>query len=66
MITMSIMYVCDLKEGEVFNQKWGGNPPGKDGDIVEVPFSLGAHLVAAGLAEPAPEKKTPRRKKPSR
>lgn len=55
MITMSVIYLYDLMADEVFNQKWGGNPTGEAGEIVELPFTLGAHLIAAGYAEAVPE-----------
>ena len=55
MPTMNVVYLYNLEGGEVSHAKWGDNPKGKAGKVFELPFSLGAHLVAAQLADPAPE-----------
>jgi len=49
-LTIDVVLVADVYAGEV-----AGFDGGLRGETVELPFSVGARLVAAGFAEPAPE-----------
>lgn len=51
-VKMDIVYLADVDEGEVY-----GAPAGKKGKPASVLFGVGARLIAAGFAEPAPEPK---------
>lgn len=56
---MRIRITQGMPEGAVLN----GEPWPAEGDEVEVPTAMAAHLVASGVAEEAPEETRPRRKR---